>query len=303
MKRECCYINSTDIFLSYGAFVSKEGYNQLFSFPAVKPVATNDWMEEDGIEADLSTLYKSPREVEIAFNLIGTHDWRGFVNFLIAGKRLDIQPVECCQWHFYLRYLSVSGFEPQENGITKLTVRFAEDVPWGAAGSGPNTVLPYVGGADDYKLDEVAFGAYGVMVVKGTHKSVAAPAELKRFLLRSFANADGQVYDNGATPKKAGKTFQLQCILIAKGGTYNGQAMTPKEVFWWLYAKLYRDLVAANANVSDVTTTYMRRVYDGADGNTVTCHYSNSAIQNLFTDEGRWWCRFTIDFTEVNNGA
>jgi hypothetical protein len=315
MKTGCCYINGTDIYTAYGAFVASGGYKSLFSYPSVKSVQTNDWMEHDGIEADMSALHVQAREVTVTFNLVFSHDWSGFVAFMIAGMTLDFAPAECCPWHFYLRYLGVSSFTPcYGEGITKMTVRFAEDMPWGSVGdvaSGRATGVT----VPNYKLDNVPFGNYGVQIIRGTRKDVLTPPDLKQYLVRSFSDSDGRTYDEPneyvvdvpeyGVPREAGGTVTLQCLLTAKAGRYGNQDLTARQVFWWLYARLFHDLVAANQTQasSDPTTACMRTLVTAGETDPVTCHYRSSDVSSFYSDEGRYWCHFTISFQEVNNGV
>ena len=57
------FIDGGDAYLQYGAYVVNGGWNELVAYPPLKPVESNDWQEEDGIEADLSAPVLDTREV------------------------------------------------------------------------------------------------------------------------------------------------------------------------------------------------------------------------------------------------
>ena len=48
------YIDGHDAYKKWGVYVVSGGWNELVAFPPLKSVESNDWQEEDGIEADAS---------------------------------------------------------------------------------------------------------------------------------------------------------------------------------------------------------------------------------------------------------
>ena len=55
------YIDGHDAFAEYGVYIVDEGLNDLIAMPPLKTVVTNDWQEEDGVEADLLSPQLKPK--------------------------------------------------------------------------------------------------------------------------------------------------------------------------------------------------------------------------------------------------
>ena len=77
------YIDGKDAFTEYGVFVQEDGYNELVAFPSLKSVKSNDWQEEDGIEADLSAPVLDTKEFSMKFVFTGdNYRFGGFIELL-----------------------------------------------------------------------------------------------------------------------------------------------------------------------------------------------------------------------------
>ena len=61
------FIDGNDAYLQYGVYVTSGGFNELVAFPPLKSVDSNDWQEEDGVEADLSAPVLNTREIQVKF--------------------------------------------------------------------------------------------------------------------------------------------------------------------------------------------------------------------------------------------
>ena len=61
------FIDGNDAYLQYGAYGVSGGWNELVAYPPLKSVESNDWQEEDGVEADLSEPVLNTREVSVKF--------------------------------------------------------------------------------------------------------------------------------------------------------------------------------------------------------------------------------------------
>ena len=57
------YIDGQDVYKQFGMYVSDNGWNELVAMPPLKSVDSNDWNEEDGIEADLSAPVLNTRDI------------------------------------------------------------------------------------------------------------------------------------------------------------------------------------------------------------------------------------------------
>ena len=93
------FIDGNDAYLQYGVYVTSGGFNELVAFPPLKSVDSNDWQEEDGVEADLSAPVLNTREIQVKFAFGGLFSrfcgrlfWggaRGLVLSCMPGRILD----------------------------------------------------------------------------------------------------------------------------------------------------------------------------------------------------------------------
>ena len=80
------FIDGNDAYLQYGVYVTSGGYNELVAFPPLKSVESNDWQEEDGVEADLSAPVLNTREVQVKFAFSGLFSrFCAFIELLSDG--------------------------------------------------------------------------------------------------------------------------------------------------------------------------------------------------------------------------
>ena len=64
------FIDSVDMFTTYGAAILKGSYNSLFAYPNAKEPLQNDWFEYDGLDVDLTDRYFDNISVNIQFVII-----------------------------------------------------------------------------------------------------------------------------------------------------------------------------------------------------------------------------------------
>ena len=62
MRTGTLYIDGNDAYRQFGVSVVKGGYDDIIAMPPLKKPQTNDWQEEDGIEADLEEPVLDARE-------------------------------------------------------------------------------------------------------------------------------------------------------------------------------------------------------------------------------------------------
>ena len=70
MLTDRLYIDGLDAFTNFGLLILSGGYNELLAYPPLKPVAYNDWQEEDGIEPDLSNPKLDTKTFSIRFGTL-----------------------------------------------------------------------------------------------------------------------------------------------------------------------------------------------------------------------------------------
>ena len=80
------FIDGNDAYLQYGVYVTSGGFNELVAFPPLKSVDSNDWQEEDGVEADLSAPVLNTREIQVKFAFSGLFSrFCAFIELLSDG--------------------------------------------------------------------------------------------------------------------------------------------------------------------------------------------------------------------------
>lgn len=186
-----CYIDGISIQSRFGVWVTKGGYKDLFTFPALVDPDKNDWPEEDGIDVDLSAPKLQEKEVTISFLAsnpdIDVCDFIAFIS--VPGYHVLRVPSLNREWR--LRLSSQTKNKRYQNACD-FSLTFIEDIPVRPAVSLPDPgLLVYDSG---YELDGVSFADYGVVVDVARDELLKSPAT-KKNLSRKVSTADGQIYD------------------------------------------------------------------------------------------------------------
>lgn len=226
------YIDGKDIYAEYGVYVVQGGWNELIAYPPLKAVDNNDWQEEDGIEADLSTPVLNSREISVKIAISGLHSrFNALIELLSDGA---YHTFECAyiQRRYKLRLVSLSNI-----AVTKVlgtaTLKFADDFPL----LGYKYIAPAsnVASSDDYAFDGTPFTTYGVRVLKGTLDEVMKTPSVKTNLFRNIGTQAGAEYDGKRVTYKS-KDVKINCLM---------RANTLDEL-WRNYDALLYDLIRPN---------------------------------------------------------
>ncbi len=205
------YIDGIDVRDNFGVWVRKGGYDDLFTFPPLKPPYFNDWPERHGVEVDLKAPTLAPISVRILLIASGANaNVPGFIELLSKpGYRVCRFPT--LDRELTLRYSACSGFE-RFGAVSSFTVQFELDEPKRVD---PATWLtPGVPvRASAYELDGTNFADFGIFVRMGKG-SLLSPASAKQNLTRDISVLDGRIYDTKKTYRNA-KEITLQCALKA----------------------------------------------------------------------------------------
>lgn len=263
------YIDGKDIYTEFGVAVVEGGYNELVSYPPLKEVTTNDWQEEDGIEADLSAPVLNTRELTINFvamrgveglgalaDLLSDMAYHTFYHGRMNRKyRLRLVKQPNLQWSLQLGFV---GF------------RFADDFPMEGYSYQPpvSTVSAY----GDYTLDDRLLTDYGVRVLQGTLASIDKSPDVKPNLLRNIKTRAGAIYDNSRVTFKS-KEVQVNCLMRAE----------TMEEFWRNYDALLYDLTRPNE----------RSLFVEVRGRKFPCYYKSCKTVKFYYTGKIWW-EFTL---------
>ena len=289
-------INGTDIYTTYGAFISLDGYNGVVGWPASKPVEYNDWMEEDGIEVDLSALKLDSREFEVSFGIQrpDVSDVHTFYAFLCS------EPTMTCSFNtlgLTNKTYRVLGMSSVDYFFTfgEVRVRLADDAPMkGYEYLAPSVTNPLPN--SPFKLESTRFSDYGVRTLYGTLGSVAQRGSIKQFLLRNISTIDGSLYDpnpklwNGSewtqaqthgTPKHQPIEVQLKCALTAP---------TTAE-FWRNYNAFLHDLISP-----DNTKAALKKCEKtlSLDHDLLYCYYEGQSVEDVALWSDKIMTQFTV---------
>ena len=280
-------IDGEDIFTKYGVVVSDGGLASLVQWPSLKDVESNDWFEEDGMEADLSAPRLASRDVEIQLSLVRGNDILGLLAMLGSKTFHEVYSPDLGMT-FRLRYVSCGGVSTVNGDVGTASVTMADDFPlWGFTRNGlASTSVPACG----ITIDGRDLSAYGVRVLQGTVDLFRQAAESKTPLTRDIAARDGLITD-GVTGGG---------LTVEKGPSYDNPAMRKRSRSVTVKCLMSRMTAAAFAK------NWRALLYDltRPDGRTVTvtalersfrCYYSSCSVERFYSATGGLWCEFSVN--------
>lgn len=275
------FIDNTDIYSTYSAFVIEGGYNGLLGWPSVKDVDYNNWAEEDGVELDLSALYFEAKAFAISFVLRDSSKVEAFTQKLYSAQTHS--------WRFAdigitrtLRTVRVSGLDYDPRKLTFIRVDFCEDQP---AYTYQTPAATY-GGSTNATLDGKAFSTYGVTILEGGWDMIRKAGAIKKALGRSLKGHTGVIYDDAAPVRREARAVTLNCLLRAK---------TAAEAMKNYYALLK---AFTQAKTSNPLMERAKRVLT-VDDFTLDCHYLSNRVIEFHPDEGKIWLVFSVDLAVI----
>lgn len=186
-----CYIDGISTQSRFGVWVTKGGYKDLLTFPALADPDKNDWPEEDGIEVDLSEPRLQEKEISISFLAndpdIDVCDFIAFIS--TPGYHVLRVPALDREWRLRL---STQTKNKRYQNACDFALTFVEDMPARPAVSLPDPGLMVHDCG--YELDGISFADYGVVVDVARDDLLKSPAA-KKNLSRKVSTSDGQIYD------------------------------------------------------------------------------------------------------------
>lgn len=263
------YIDGQDGFATFGVFVVEGGYDDLVAFPPLKPVESNDWHEEDGIEADLSAPVLDTREFAMKFGFTGdTHLFNEFIELLSDGAYHEFYFKEIGRT-YRLRMVSAPALQTVQT-LGLATIQFADDFPLdGYVYAEPeSTIQSYY----DYELDGRPLTDYGARVLAGTLDEVIKSPAVKQNLLRNIATLSGAMYDGEMVTFS---TKDVKVNLLMRADTL--------DELWRNYDALLYDLVRPGE----------RLLYVARTGYEYPCYYKSAVVSEFYAD-GRPWLKFSV---------
>lgn len=266
------YIDGNDAYLQYGAYVVSGGWNELVAYPPLKSVESNDWQEEDGVEADLSAPVLDTREVSVKFAFGSLFSsFSQFVNMLSDGAYHDFN----CAYigrQYRLRMTQTPNLDAAK-ALGTATIKFADDFPMqGYEYQAPTSDIP---SCTDYLIDGKPTTDYGFIVLQGTMSDVRKPAAVKQNLLRNIGTISGAEYDGKNVTYKS-KDVKLKCLMRAE----------TLEELWRNYDALLHDLIQPEERM--LTVNELKQDFP--------CYYKSCQVSGFYPN-GKIWLAFTLTLT------
>lgn len=256
-----CYIDGISTCSRFGVWVTKGGYKDLLTFPALADPDKNDWPEEDGIEVDLSAPRLQEKEITIPF-LAGNPDIDvcDFIAFISTpGCHTLRVPSLGREWRLRL---STQTKNKRYQNACDFALAFVEDMPERPAATLPDPGLMVHDSG--YELDGVSFADYGVVVDVARDELLKSPAA-KKNLSRKVSTADGQIYDAGQLVFNSKETT-FKCHLKA----------VSMDAFWGCYDAFFSALVQPEE----------RQLYVDSLRETYPCYYKKSSGFKILSFRG-----------------
>ena len=271
------FIDGHDAFIEYGIFVEQGGYKQVIQFPAFKSLDVTEWLDDDGIEVDLSSPKLDTRTLQIQFCITNIRYAEDLFDELSIGAYHTFEFKELNRT--YRLRMTQNGSFKSKIRLGKLTLTFADDFP----------IIPYgkhypFGQSDirqfGYEIDGIDMSQFGVYILDGTDESLRKAANVRENLKISTKDIHGLIYDN-STVKFKSKDVTLKCLINCTG----------IAEFWRRYNALFAVLLDADE----------RRFYYSALSNEYQCYYKSMSVSKFDILRGcRIWCEFSVTLTIIN---
>ena len=267
------YIDGHDAYRQWGVFVVSGGWNDAISYPPLKTPESNDWQEEDGVEADLTDPKLDTMEISIRFAYSGVYTrFLTFINTLSDGAYHEFN-CAFIRRRFRLRMTQMPNLDMVKN-LGFITIKFSNDFPLDSyTYRTPKSGIP---NDNAYLIDDIPFTDYGCRILQGSLAEVIKAPAVKENLLRNIASQPGAIYDGHRVTFKA-KDVKLNCLM---------RADTLDEL-WRNYDALLFDLIRPEERILEVGEE-LQQLFP--------CHYKNSSVIEFYPED-KIWLSFTLTLT------
>lgn len=267
------YIDGKDAYKQWGVFVVSGGWNELLAYPALKTVDSNDWQEEDGIEADLDNPRLNTKEASLKIAYSGL--FSRFIEFVTLLADRGYHDFNCASIgrRFTLRLTQMPNLDAYKS-LGFITLKLADDFPLrDYTYQAPESSIF---SSDDYLIDGKAFTDYGCRILQGSLSEIMKTANVKTSLIRNINILPGAEYDDDAKITFKSKDVKLKCLM---------RAATLAEL-WRNYDALLYDLIRPEERMLEVSELEQ----------TFPCYYKSASVSQFFPDD-KIWLEFTLTLT------
>lgn len=240
-------INNINIQATYHTYLLDNNYKDLFCFPPLKKLDSNDWAEYYGKEYDTD----SPQLDTISFSLSfisKSNQYDPFISFLSAQTYNDFHFEELGK-SFRLRFVGVRKAK-EEQGYITYEVTFANDNPLqGYTYQAPNDTLPLSG----FTIDNIDLSKYGIYLLEENQNSLLKSYEVKEHLTTTSSAISGVKYADHDNVFKE-RTLELLCYI-----------KQPINRFWKLYEALLYNLSQSGERAVNAFGSTFKAIYQKAN--------------------------------------
>lgn len=265
------FVDGKDAYTEWGVFVVEQGYNDLVTMPPLKTFDSNDWQEEDGIEADLSAPTLDTNDVTIQFAFSGLYNrFDDFVNHLADGAYHTFS-CKSIGRTYALRMTQMPNLTCAQH-LGAFAIKFANDFPLkDYTYQAPSSSIAEV---RDYTLDDIPFTKYGCRICAGTLANVKKAADVKTNLLRNLLRKSGAIYDGS---KVTLKSKDVKLVVHARATTLSA---------------LWRNM---DALLYNLTQPGERMLYVAALEQAFPCVYKSCSVKVFYPEDV--WLDFELTLT------
>ena len=271
------YIDGFDAFTRYGLVMKYGGYAAVLQLPQFKKLDTNDWQEDDGIEADLDSPVLDSRTLSLTFYALhpmSSTEADVFIYDLKQSAYHTFSFPEIGRTH-QLRYVSCSSYAVNSRFDT-LTVTFAEDLVSVTSATVPDAGSEFNVKSYGYMIDNYDVCRLSCYVMQGTRANIERFPNSKESLATGNSITAGKTYDSDATFHAKSRDLTLNLYM------YTNQ--------------LNRFTRRWNALCTLLTASGYRTV--SCDGYSFKCFYKNMSVKKVHVAEnGGVQCEFSVTFT------
>ncbi|WP_321437173.1 hypothetical protein [uncultured Bacteroides sp.] len=270
------FIDGKDAYTTYGIGIINAGYKGIASYPSLKEPDTNDWPDENGIEADLSEPALDKRDISINFYGVSEIGAASMISDLSSGAYHI--------WYFAeigctmkLR-ISKESSKKIVKSLQTFTLKFIDDFPfYGFTMPDDETkpIIPQWGVSQTgYNIDDISLADYGIYVIDGADENIMETPEAKTNLEISIKNKNGITYDASFIKYKS-KDCTIPLFIRSSS----------KEDFWNRYYTLLYNLTRPEA----------RRFLFSRTNTEYSFYYKSGSCSRIeILSDGGIWCEFSI---------
>lgn len=263
-----------------GMWLGGDSYKSLLQWPSLKPVGTNNWAEDDGVEVDLSNPCLDVRNVVL--NFVGSGEtYEDFVNELTLTSSHDFHFPEL-GIHLALR-LDTASVKVLTSRVQAFSLTFIDDGPY------IQNAVPlrdcYWQRPQGISIDGRDYSEYGATVLRGTYLNLRTMPAVKKRLVTASQYTDGADYDLQGSVRFEPADVVVKLLIRQETAIECVRA----------YYTLLRDMTQPGAHevfVEEWLASY-------------GCHYKSASVQRVChgLGSGLWGIAFDVTLTVTDRSA